>query len=49
MYYVIVTPFSWEQCKLEQLTDIVRGASPRPIQDPKWFDENSEVWLVTYY
>ncbi len=29
-----------------ELADIVRGASPRPIQDPKWFDDNSEVgWL----
>ncbi len=28
------------------LADIVRGASPRPIQDPKWFDDKSEVgWL----
>lgn len=37
---------NWEQRKLGQLADIVRGASPRPIQSPKWFDENSEVgWL----
>ncbi|MFV0559985.1 MAG: restriction endonuclease subunit S [Enterococcus sp.] len=36
----------WEQRKLGDLANIVRGASPRPIQDPKWFDENSEVgWL----
>ena len=36
----------WEQRKLGELADIVRGASPRPIQDPKWFDEKSEVgWL----
>ncbi|WP_420809829.1 restriction endonuclease subunit S, partial [Enterococcus ureasiticus] len=29
-----------------ELADIVRGASPRPIQDPKWFDNTSEVgWL----
>ncbi|MBV4449179.1 restriction endonuclease subunit S [Clostridium tyrobutyricum] len=36
----------WEQRKLGELADIVRGASPRPIQDPKWFNENSEVgWL----
>lgn len=27
----------WEQRKLGELADIVRGASPRPIQDPKWF------------
>ena len=37
---------AWEQRKLGELADIVRGASPRPIQDPKWFDDNSEVgWL----
>ncbi len=29
-----------------ELADIVRGASPRPIKDPKWFDDKSEVgWL----
>ncbi|HEM5196392.1 TPA: restriction endonuclease subunit S [Streptococcus suis] len=32
--------------KLGELAEIVRGASPRPIQDPKWFDEQSEIgWL----
>ena len=36
----------WEQCRLGDVADIVRGASPRPIQDPKWFDENSDIgWL----
>jgi type I restriction enzyme S subunit len=36
----------WEQRKLGDLADIVRGASPRPIQDPKWFDDKSTVgWL----
>ena len=36
----------WEQCKLGVLAEIVRGASPRPISDPKWFDNNSNVgWL----
>lgn len=41
-------PFTdvWEQRKLGSLAEIVRGASPRPIQDPKWFDSNSDVgWL----
>ncbi len=29
-----------------ELANIVRGASPRPIQDPKWFDDSSDVgWL----
>ena len=28
------------------LADIVRGASPRPINDPKWFDIESDIgWL----
>lgn len=37
---------NWKQCKLGELAEIVRGASPRPIQDPKWFDKNSDVgWL----
>lgn len=37
---------AWEQRKLGELANIVRGASPRPIKDPKWFDESSDVgWL----
>lgn len=37
---------TWEQRKLGDLAEIVRGASPRPISDPKWFDNNSNVgWL----
>ena len=36
----------WEQRKLGELSEIVRGASPRPIQDPKWFDDESNIgWL----
>src|SRR5699024_7590464 len=36
----------WDQRKLGQLATIVRGASPRPIQDPKWFDKDSDIgWL----
>ena len=37
---------AWEQRKLGELADIRRGASPRPIQDEKWFDKNSKIgWL----
>lgn len=37
---------TWEQCKFNDVSDIVRGASPRPIKDTKWFDDESEVgWL----
>ena len=36
----------WEQRKLGDLANIVRGASPRPIQDPKWFHKESNIgWL----
>ena len=36
----------WEQRKLGEVAEIVRGASPRPIQDSKWFDSNSDIgWL----
>ena len=37
---------AWEQRKLKQLGNIKRGASPRPISDPKWFDKNGKYgWL----
>ena len=37
---------AWEEKRLSDLADIVRGASPRPIEDPKWFDKSSDVgWL----
>jgi Restriction endonuclease S subunits len=36
----------WEKRKLGEMAKIVRGASPRPIGDPKWFDNDSEIgWL----
>lgn len=36
----------WESKEIRELADIVRGASPRPIDDPKWFDKSSKVgWL----
>lgn len=36
----------WEEKKIGDLADIVRGASPRPISNPKWFDDKSNVgWL----
>ncbi len=36
----------WEVKKLGQLARIQRGASPRPIDSPVWFDENSSVGWV---
>lgn len=36
----------WEEKKLGKLAEILRGASPRPIEDSKWFDSKSSVgWL----
>ena len=36
----------WSLIAIGNLAQIKRGASPRPIQDPKWFDKNSDIgWL----
>lgn len=36
----------WSSIPIGNLAKIKRGASPRPIQNPKWFDENSDIgWL----
>lgn len=36
----------WEIKQLSDVATIVRGASPRPIEDPKWFNENSLIGWV---
>jgi type I restriction enzyme S subunit len=36
----------WEVKRLEEVASIQRGASPRPIDNPIWFDENSSVGWV---
>jgi type I restriction enzyme S subunit len=36
----------WEVKRLEDVASIQRGASPRPIDSPIWFDENSSVGWV---
>ena len=37
---------AWEQHKLGNMANILRGASPRPIKDKKWFDTNSRIgWI----
>lgn len=36
----------FETKKLDEVATIFRGASPRPIADPKWFDENSDIGWV---
>ncbi|MGU5686364.1 restriction endonuclease subunit S [Aeromonas allosaccharophila] len=39
-------PEDWEASKMGSLAQIQRGASPRPIDSPIWFDRNSSVgWL----
>ncbi len=39
-------PEDWEVKRLGELAEIKRGASPRPIADPKYFDINSKVGWV---
>ncbi|UUV20005.1 restriction endonuclease subunit S (plasmid) [Fusobacteria bacterium ZRK30] len=36
----------WEEKKLGEIAHIKRGASPRPITDPKWFSDKKEVGWV---
>ena len=39
-------PEHWEALKIKRLTAIKRGASPRPIDDPKYFDDDGEyAWV----
>ena len=36
----------WEEKTLGEISDIKRGASPRPISDKKWFSTESKVGWV---
>lgn len=36
----------WEVKRLGEIARIQRGASPRPIESPVWFDENSSIGWV---
>lgn len=39
-------PTHWQSIKLKWLSPVKRGASPRPIADPKYFDENGRfAWV----
>ncbi|MCK4619596.1 MAG: restriction endonuclease subunit S [Desulfobacterales bacterium] len=41
-----VIPEDWDATRLRNIGDIKRGASPRPIDSPVWFDEQSQIgWL----
>jgi type I restriction enzyme S subunit len=39
-------PEDWEVRALGDISDIYRGASPRPIESPIWFDEKSQIGWV---
>jgi len=39
-------PKDWQAVALGDVARVVRGASPRPIASPIWFDRNSEVGWV---
>jgi len=36
----------WEEKRLGEICEVKRGASPRPISSPKWFDNDSEIGWV---
>ncbi|MDY6451447.1 restriction endonuclease subunit S [Acinetobacter faecalis] len=39
-------PKEWDIIKIKHLSSVKRGASPRPIDDPKYFDDNGEyAWV----
>ncbi len=39
-------PEEWNIKKIKRLSVVKRGASPRPIEDPKYFDDNGEwAWV----
>ncbi len=42
----LTTPLNWQRVRLGDIAEIKRGASPRPIENPKWFCTNSSVGWV---
>ncbi len=42
----LTTPSNWQRVRLGDIAEIKRGASPRPIENPKWFCANSNVGWV---
>ncbi|GAA7864590.1 restriction endonuclease subunit S [Helicobacter pylori] len=42
----LMLPLNWQRVRLGDITEIKRGASPRPIENPKWFCANSNVGWV---
>ncbi len=45
-YALLKESFRVEWVALGEVATIQRGASPRPISDPKWFDQNSAIHWV---
>lgn len=44
--WIGMVPSYWEVRKIKSLSIVKRGASPRPIEDPKYFDDNGEyAWV----
>ncbi|MGL2878123.1 restriction endonuclease subunit S [Helicobacter pylori] len=42
----LTMPSNWQRVRLGDVAEIKRGASPRPIENPKWFCANSNVGWV---
>ncbi|WP_120972495.1 restriction endonuclease subunit S [Helicobacter pylori] len=42
----LMLPLNWQRVRLGDVAEIKRGASPRPIENPKWFCTNSNVGWV---
>ncbi len=42
----LALPLNWQRVRLGDIAEIKRGASPRPIENPKWFCANSNVGWV---
>src|SRR5688572_19842968 len=39
-------PLNWRYCQLRDLAKIVRGSSPRPAGDPRYFDGTFLPWIT---
>lgn len=39
-------PKEWEPTRLDELSDIVRGSTPRPAKDPRYFDGRDVPWIT---
>ncbi|OOQ26711.1 type I restriction endonuclease subunit S, partial [Helicobacter pylori] len=42
----LMLPLNWQRVRLGDIAKLQRGASPRPIENPKWFCANSNVGWV---